>query len=167
MSKLLDLSLQPNSISEMAEFFTKIILDAVETKVPPLPRRTHKLGWCETAENSASFKIAWNVKEDARRFMRVNPRDRTAWKTLRMACANLRAVIDAGLHAHFEEYVAETERLIADNDQGGFYTHFKGTVGLGGRKPRSEQFIMDEDGTLLRNKVRIRKRWGGGSSRPS
>ena len=100
ISKLPDLPLQPNSISEMAEFFTKIILDAVETKVPPLPRRTHKLGWCETAENSASFKIAWNVKEDARRFMRVNPRDRTAWKTLRMACANLRAVIDAGLHAH-------------------------------------------------------------------
>ena len=36
----------------------------------------------------------------------------------------------------------------------------KGTVGLGGRKARSEQFIMDEDGTLLRDKVRIRKRWG-------
>ena len=31
---------------------------------------------------------------------------------------------------------------------------------MGGRKPRSEQFIMDEDGTLLRDKVRIRKRWG-------
>ena len=37
----------------------------------------------------------------------------------------------------------------------------KGTVGLGGRKARSEQFIMDEDDTLLRDKVRIRKRWGG------
>ena len=37
----------------------------------------------------------------------------------------------------------------------------KGTVGLGGRKARSERFIMDEDGTLLRDKVRICKRWGG------
>ena len=37
----------------------------------------------------------------------------------------------------------------------------KRTVGLGGRKARSEQFIMDEDVTPLRDKVSIRKRWGG------
>ena len=37
----------------------------------------------------------------------------------------------------------------------------EGTVELGGRKARREQFIMDEEGTLLRDKVRIRKRWGG------
>ena len=104
----------------MAESFTKVILDAVEAEVPPPPRRTHKLGWCETAETSAAFAIAWNAREDARRFMRVNPRDRTAWKTLRTACANMRAMIDAGLHAYFEEYLAETERLLADNDRRGF-----------------------------------------------
>ena len=92
---------------------------------------------------------------------RVNPRGRTACKTLRTACANLRAVIYAGLHADFGEYFAETERLLADKDQRGFYKHLKGTVGLGGRKARSEQFVVDEDGTLLRDKVRIRKRWGG------
>ena len=56
----------------------------------------------------------------------------TAWKTLRTACANLRAVVDAGLNAYFEEYFVETERLLADNDQRGFYEHLKGTVGLGG-----------------------------------
>ena len=55
--------------------------------------------------------------------MRVNPRDRTAWTTLRKACANLRAVIDAGLHAYFDEYLAETEILLAHNDQRGFYKH--------------------------------------------
>ena len=31
----------------------------------------------------------------------------------------------------------------------GFYKYLKGTVELGGRKERSEQFNMDEDGTLL------------------
>ena len=77
------------------------------------------------------------------------------------ACANLRAVIDAGLHAYFEDFLAETERTLADNDQRGFYKHLKGTVGLGGRKARSEQFIMDENRKLVRDKVRIRKRWGG------
>ena len=40
ISKLPDLPLQPNSISEMAESFTKVILDAVEAEVPPPPRRT-------------------------------------------------------------------------------------------------------------------------------
>jgi len=68
-------------------------------------------------------------------------------------------VIDAGLHAYFEEYLAETERLLADNDQRGFYKHLKGTVGLDGRKASIEQFIMDEDGTLLRDKGRILERW--------
>ena len=32
---------------------------------------------------------------------------------------------------------------------------------MGGRKARSEQFIMDEDGTLLRHKVCIRTLWEG------
>ena len=105
----------------MAESFTKDFLDAVEAEAPPQPRRTHNLGWCETAETSAAFTVACNAREDARRFLRVNPRDRTAWKTLRTVCANLRAVIDSGLHLCFEEYLAETERLLADNDQRGFY----------------------------------------------
>ena len=56
-----------------------------------------------------------------------------------------------------EHYFAETEGLHTDNDRRGFLKHLKGTVGWGGRKERSEQFIMDEDGTLLRDKVGIRK----------
>ena len=34
----------------------------------------------------------------------------------------------------------------------------KNTVGLGGKKARSEQFIRDEHSALLRDKVRIRGR---------
>ena len=74
--KLPDLPSQPNSISEMAESFTKVILDAVEPEVPPPPRRMHKLGWCETAETTASFTIAWDAREDPRRFMCANPREK-------------------------------------------------------------------------------------------
>ena len=51
------------------------LLDVVEAEVPLQPRRTPKLGWCEMAETSAAFTIAWNAREDARRFMRINPRD--------------------------------------------------------------------------------------------
>ena len=43
----------------MAESFTKVIVDAVEAKVPPPQRRTHNLGWFETPETSAAF-IAWD-----------------------------------------------------------------------------------------------------------
>ena len=50
----------------MAESYTKDILDAVEAKVPPPPRRTHKLGWYQTAEASASVTITRNAMEDAR-----------------------------------------------------------------------------------------------------
>ena len=63
---------------EMAESFTKVFLDAVEAEVPPPPRLTNKLGWCETAETSATFTLAWDVREDSRRYMRVNPRGKTA-----------------------------------------------------------------------------------------
>ena len=78
-------------------------------------------------------------------------RDKTAWKTLRTACANLRGVIDAVLHSYFEEYLAETERFLADNDHWGFYKHLTGTVRFDGRKAKSEKF-MNEDGTLLKDK---------------
>ena len=80
---------------------------------------------------------------------------------MRTACANLRGVTDAGLHACFVPNLAETERFLADNDQRDFYKHLKGTVGLGGKKARNPQFAMDEDGTLLKDKVRILGRWAG------
>ena len=32
---------------------------------------------------------------------------------------------------------------------------------MGGRKTRSEQFIMNEDGTLLKDEVLILERWAG------
>ena len=71
-------------------------------------------------------------------------------------------MIDAGFHAYFEEYLDETERL-PDNNQRGFCKHWQGMVGLGSRKARSEQFIMDEDGTL---RCAFVNGWGG-SFRPS
>ena len=89
ISKLPDLFLQSNRISEMGELFTNVIRDAVEADIPSLLRCTHKLGWCETAGTSEAFTKELNAREDARRLKRVIPRDKTAWETLRTACANL------------------------------------------------------------------------------
>ena len=145
----------------MAESFTKDALDAVQAVVQPPPRRTHKLGWCTTAETSAAFTTAWDAREDARRSMRASPRDTTTWTMLKTACANLRGVINAGLHACVE-YIAETETLLADNDQRGFDKYLTDTVELVDRMARSEQFIMSEDRTRLEDNLSIRERWGGG-----
>lgn len=57
------------------------------------------------------------------------------------------------MSAYDEGYLAETERLLADNDQRGFYNRLKRTVGFEGRNERSELFIRDEGDTLSRNKV--------------
>jgi len=152
---------QPRNTSGVVEFFTTTVMNAVEKEVPPPPRRHHRNGWCETPETVAAFKVAWTAREDARQLLRVYPRDSTAWKKLRSACANLQEVVAAGVNAYFEEYLAETEKFLASSDQRGFYKHLKSTVGLQGTKARSEQFIMDEDGTLLRDQARIRERWAG------
>ena len=45
ISKLRDLLLQPNSISDMAEPLSKFTYDAEEAEVQRPPRRTPNLGW--------------------------------------------------------------------------------------------------------------------------
>ena len=96
------------STAGVVDLFATTLADAVEVEVPPPPRRQRKRGWCDPAETSAAFKVAWTAREDARRLLRAHPQDRIAWKTLRTACANL----GRGVHAYFEEYLAETERLL-------------------------------------------------------
>ena len=70
-------------------------------------------------------------------------------------------MIATGLHAAFEEYLAEPERLLENIDQRRFYKHLKSTVGLEGTKGRTEHFIRDEDGTLLGDNTRTHERWSG------
>ena len=69
------------------------------------------------------------------------------------------------MHSYFEDNIAEMEKLLTENNQRGFSEHLKGAVGTGGEKAVSEQYVRDEDGALLRDKVRIRKRWAGFSYR--
>lgn len=47
------------------------------------------------------------------------------------------------------------ERLLAEIDQRDFCKRVKSQVRLGGRKVRGEQFNIDENDTLLRDKERI------------
>ena len=130
-------------------------------KYHPLHVATADMDGVSLPETLAAFIPAWTAREYARQFLRAHPRDRTPWKTLRSACANLQKLVASGLHAFFEAYLARTERLLTNNNQRGFYKHLKSAVGLEVTKARSEQFIRDEDVTLLREMVRIRERWAG------
>ena len=80
---------------------------------------------------------AWTAR-DARQFLCAPPRVISAWKTLRSVFANMQKEIAAGRHASFEAYLAEPERLQANNDQRGFHKHVKSTAGLEGSKARSD-----------------------------
>ena len=44
-----------------------VILDALKVDIPAEPRRHRKRGWCESAETSDAFEIAWTAREDARK----------------------------------------------------------------------------------------------------
>ena len=79
----------------MADTFTRILLDAAKAEVPPPPSRNPKHGGCGFAETSAAFTETWDARDKARRRLRINPREKTAWKTLKTMCAHLRKVIDA------------------------------------------------------------------------
>ena len=150
---------QPDIISEMAESCTEILLDSAEAEVPPAPRRNPKLGWCESAETLAALSKTWDARDKARRRLRTKPREKMVWKMLKTTCAYLLKVVDARVHRYRTEYVAQTERLLADNDQLGFFKLFKCTAGLKGQKARSEQFIVPEDSMVLREKVHVPERW--------
>ena len=66
----------------------------------------------------------------------------TAWETLRTACANLRRAIDTGLHAYFEEYLAETGETPRRQRSAGFPQALEGRGGverLGGENRAKHQ----------------------------
>ena len=61
----------------------------------------------------------------------------------------------------FEEYLAETERLLAGNDQRGLYKNLKEYRRVETAKPetRAVYSIRGDDGTLLRDTVQFFERW--------
>ena len=65
---------QPKTVSDIAEVFTMTIIDAVAVEVPAESPRHSKRGWCQSAETSAAFTVAWTEGEDARTLIPTPPR---------------------------------------------------------------------------------------------
>ena len=58
----------------------------------------------------------------------------------------------------FERHVVELEKQLRVGDQHGFFQNIK-SVQLEKTKKVESQCVCDEEGSLLRDKVRIRERW--------
>ena len=52
---------QPRSSTGAVNLFTTTLIDAAEAEVPS-PRRRRERGWCEPAETSPTFKVAWATR---------------------------------------------------------------------------------------------------------
>lgn len=70
-------------------------------------------------------------------------------------------MIDAGLHAHVEGYVAELGACLERSNQRDLNKHLKRMTGFEGRKADDEQYIKDEDGNSPRDNGRIREQSAG------
>ena len=149
---------QRASVAEEDREFTEVILGAARAVLPEARRTPHRLGWCEQPAVRAALLAALEKKREARRQCKTKHTTAT-WKALRAACKEVQAAIDKGIEVHLEEYVAELETLLRHRDRRGLYKHLKMTAGLGGRKPKGQQAIKDENGSLLRDKGDILRRW--------
>lgn len=118
----LDQPVQPRTMTAMVALFATTIIDAVEAEVSTSTTAPRQAWIVRVWQNLDRLKKTRTATEDARQLSSAHPRDRIAWETLRTACDNLQEVIAVKVHAHFEEYLAESERLIAKNDQRGLYT---------------------------------------------
>ena len=80
----------------------------------------------------------------------------SAFRALRKACRKLREIIQAAEDRYLEVYACELEEFIVVGDVRGWYGNLKGGWKLQGKKLGSAQYIMDENGKLLRKLDEIR-----------
>ena len=79
-------------------------------------------------------------------------------RAVRKACNWLKRVRSAAVVRFFERHVVELEKQLRIGDQHGFFQNIK-SVQLEETKKVESQCVRDEEGTLLRDKGRIRERW--------
>ena len=68
-------------------------------------------------------------------------------------------MIQVGVDRYLDVYARELEEHTRAGDMRGWYKHLKGGWRLSGRPLDGEQYIRDEDGTLLRDNDLINERW--------
>ena len=90
--------------------------------------------------------------------LKIDTRDAHLRRPVRKACNWLKRVRSAAVVRFFERHVVELENQLRVGDQHGFFQNIK-SVQLEETKKVESQCVRDEEGTLLRDKGRIRGRW--------
>ena len=90
--------------------------------------------------------------------LKIDTRNAHLRRAVRKACNWLKRVRSAAVVCFFERHVVELEKQLRMGDQHGFFQNIK-SVQLEETKKVESQCVRDEEGRLLRDKGRIRKRW--------
>ena len=127
--------------------------------MPDQIRQSRISGLLENEAMHDEFEEAWTEREEARKAVYGTLAGGSAFRSLRKACRKLRETIQATEDRYLEVYAFEIEEFIAAGDLRGWYGHLKGGWKLHGKKLGSAQYIIDENGKLLRKLDEIRARW--------
>ena len=147
-----------SSVDDVEAAFATAIMRTAELVIPPQERRRSGRGWSGNARTEAELQAAIHAMYTAWQRLKMDTRDAQLRRAVRKACDWLKRVRSAAVVRFFERHVVELEKQLRMGDQHGFFQNIK-SVQLEETKKVESQCGCDEEGTLLRNKGRIRERW--------
>ena len=147
-----------SGVDDVETAFTAAIMRTAELVIPPQERRRPGRGWSGDARTEAELQAATDAMHAAWKRLEMDTRDAQLRRAVRKACNWLKKVRSAAVVRFFERHVVEMEKQLRVGDQHGFIPNIK-SVQLEETKKVESQCIRDEEGRLLRDKGRIRKRW--------
>ena len=147
-----------SSVDDVEAAFTTAIMRTAELVIPPQERRRPGRGWSGDARREAELQAASDAMHAAWQRLKMDTRDAQLRRSVRKACNWLKKVRSAAVVRFFERHVVELEKQLRVVDQHGFFQSIK-PVQLEETNKVKPHCVRDEEGRMLRDKGRIRKRW--------
>ena len=147
-----------SSVDDVEAAFAAAIMRTAELVIPPQERRRPGRGWSRDARTEAELQAATDAMHTAQQRLTMDTMDAQLRRAVRKACNWLKRVRSAAVVRFFERHVVELKKQLRVGDQHGFFQNIK-SVHLEETKKVESQCVRDKEGTLLRDKGRIRERW--------
>ena len=91
-------------ISDFATDVPDVMLSTATELVPRSKRPRGAQGWCAGPGVEAEMNVAWQQREEARRYLRAEPHDSNLQKAVKMAGKKLRKVRKAAVLSFFWDF---------------------------------------------------------------
>ena len=147
-----------SSVDNVEAAFAAAVMRTAELVIPPQERRRPGRGWSGDARTEAELQAATDAMHTAWQRLETDTSDAQLRRAARKACNWLKRVRSAAVVRFFERHVVELEKQLRMGGQHRFFQYIK-SVQLEETKKVESQCVRDEEGTLLRDKWRIRERW--------